>query len=187
MGLWRFSKAVNDVISSEKYKAMRMQLTRRRMLFVSCAALAAGCAKFPEYAGPPVTRIEVQKSARMMYLLNDETILASYPIKLGFTAEGPKQFEGDGKTPEGRYFIDRRNPNSRFYLSLGIDYPNAADQAFAASQGKSPGSDIFIHGGVRNSGRRSADWTAGCIAVKNRQMRQIYAMVQDGTPIDIYP
>ena len=124
-------------------------------------------------------------SAKML-LLNGSEILESYDITLGFTASGPKQFEGDGKTPEGRYFIDRRNPNSSFYLSLGISYPNDEDRAFAASQGKSPGGDIFIHGGTRRWGRRSADWTAGCVAVRNREMRQVYAMVRNGTPIDIF-
>ncbi|MEM7723501.1 MAG: L,D-transpeptidase family protein, partial [Pseudomonadota bacterium] len=109
-----------------------------------------------------------------------------YEIELGFAPEHHKQIEGDGRTPEGRYYIDRRNPNSAFYLSLGISYPNAADIAAAEALGESPGGDIFIHGTPRAFARQD-DWTIGCIAVTNREMREIYAMVQDGTVIDIYP
>lgn len=164
-----------------------------RVLFlVLAAALAltsAGCSKFRTYDGPEVTRIVVQKSSREMYLMHHETVLRSYRVDLGFTAEGPKQFEGDGKTPEGRYYIDRRNPNSAFHLSLGISYPNVEDRAFAKANGKSPGGDIFIHGRSTSffAPPRSRDWTAGCIAVSNREMEEIYAMVGLGTPIDIFP
>jgi len=163
-----------------------MRVERRWMLSAGGAALVAGCTKFPTYQGPEVTRIEVQKSARKMVLFSGISVLEEYDIQLGFTAAGPKQFEGDGKTPEGRYHIDRRNPESSFYLSLGISYPNDQDRAYAHAQGKSPGGDIFIHGGSAKWGRRSADWTAGCIAVKNREMRQVYAMIQNGTSIDIF-
>jgi murein L,D-transpeptidase YafK len=147
----------------------------------------ASCSKFPTYNGPEVTRIEVHKGARKMYLLHGSAVLKAYDIQLGFTAAGPKQFEGDGKTPEGRYVIDRRNPNSAFYLSIGINYPKPEERAFAASQGKRAGGDIFIHGWGDKRRGRSADWTAGCISVKNREMREIYAMVRDGTVIDIRP
>lgn len=162
------------------------RFTRRAMILGAAATLAA-CSKFATYNGPQVTRIEVQKSNRKMYLFHHGTVLKAYDVQLGFTAAGPKQFEGDGKTPEGRYHIDRRNPDSSFYLSIGIDYPNAEDRAFAASQGKSPGGDIFIHGWGDKRRGRGSDWTAGCIAVTNRQMKQIYAMVQNGTPVDIFP
>ncbi|GIT91489.1 hypothetical protein JANAI62_19460 [Jannaschia pagri] len=162
------------------------QVTRRAAIFGGLSTLAACGGKFITYDGPQVTRVEVQKSARRMYLLHHDRVLKAYRVQLGFTAAGPKQFEGDGKTPEGRYHIDRRNPNSAFYLSIGIDYPNAADRAFAAAQGKKPGGDIFIHGWGDKRRGRSNDWTAGCIAVKNREMKTVYAMVQNGTPIDIY-
>jgi murein L,D-transpeptidase YafK len=95
--------------------------------------------------------------------------------------------EGDGRTPEGQYLIDRRNPSSEFHLSIGISYPNNVDREIAKTLGKSPGGDIFIHGKPRKYRRASPDWTAGCIAVTNRQMEKIYAMVQDGTPITIQP
>ncbi|MCC6006868.1 MAG: L,D-transpeptidase family protein [Rhodobacteraceae bacterium] len=164
-----------------------------RPLLLVLAALAAlslsSCSKFRSYDGPEVTRIVVMKTARQMHLMHHDEILRSFRIQLGNTADGPKRFEGDGRTPEGRYYIDRRNPNSAFHLSLGISYPNEADRAFAAEQGRSPGGDIFIHGRPNGSlpVRRSRDWTAGCIAVGNREMEDIYAMVRIGTPIDIFP
>ncbi|MEM7490250.1 MAG: L,D-transpeptidase family protein [Pseudomonadota bacterium] len=161
-------------------------MTRRGAMTLGLAAAATACSKFPLYDGPQVTRVVVQKSERRMLLLHHRTLLERYDVQLGFTATGPKQFEGDGKTPEGRYHIDRRNPNSSFYLSVGIDYPNAVDRAFAAAHGKSPGGDIFIHGWGDKRRGRSDDWTAGCIAVTNRQMKRVYSMVRNGTPVDIF-
>jgi murein L,D-transpeptidase YafK len=120
-------------------------------------------------------------------VFHNRTLLKQYGVELGFGPKGHKQFEGDGKTPEGRYTIDRRNPNSSFYLSLGISYPNARDIAFAQEQGEEPGGDIFIHGQPNKFGKRGPDWTAGCIALSNKEMRQLYAMVNDGTTIDIFP
>jgi murein L,D-transpeptidase YafK len=161
-----------------------MRAVSRRFALAGLALFVSGCAsKVERYTGPQVTRIEVHKTARRMFLLHNREVLRDYDVQLGFTAAGPKQFEGDGKTPEGTYFIDRRNPNSAFYLSLGISYPNRADRAFAEAQGKSPGGDIFIHGWGDERRGRSADWTAGCIAVTNAEMREIFAMVQTGTPI----
>ncbi len=147
----------------------------------------SGCSKFKTYNGPEVTQIIIMKSDRRMYLMHGNKVLKSYDIDLGFTPDGHKEIEGDGRTPEGRYFIDRRNPDSLFHLSLGISYPNNADRAHAASLGKQPGGDIFIHGARRPMDPRGADWTAGCISVSNREMERIYSMVQRGTVIDIYP
>jgi murein L,D-transpeptidase YafK len=160
------------------------------MLMAGAAFVASACSssKFRRYNGPEVTSIVVNKSARKMYLLHHDRVLKEYDFVLGFAPDGHKQFEGDGKTPEGTYFIDRRNPNSDFHLSLGISYPNADDIAFAESLGKSPGGDIFIHGqpnGVAKAKR--GDWTWGCIAVRNRDIEEIYAMVRDGTVITIRP
>ena len=163
-------------------------LTRRSTLSLMMASAAvAGCepSRFISYGGPEVTRIEVQKSARQMFLMHHDMVLQDYRIGLGFAPVGHKTTEGDGRTPEGRYIIDRRNPNSAYYLSIGISYPNEQDRAQARERGVSPGGDIFIHGTPREF-RRQPDWTAGCISVTNREMRDIYAMVRDGTVIDIY-
>ena len=145
------------------------------------------CGKFPTYDGPEVTRIIVQKGERRMHLLHHDAVLKSYDIGLGFAPAGDKQIEGDGKTPEGEYVIDRRNPNSRFYLSIGIDYPRPEDVEEAKALGKPPGGDIFIHGRPWKYRKGGRDWTWGCIAVTNREMREIYSMVRNGTPITILP
>ena len=159
-----------------------------RRTFTSVAALFAltACSnKFRVYTGPPVTSVVVQKGRRQMFLMNGNQVLESYDFELGFAPTGHKQVEGDGKTPEGAYFIDRKNPNSSFYLSIGISYPNEADRAKARAMGESPGGDIFIHGTPKRF-RRDPDWTGGCIAVKDREMEDIYAMVNVGTPIFLY-
>jgi murein L,D-transpeptidase YafK len=139
------------------------------------------------YRGPEVTRIIVQKGARRMYLMHGEQALKVYEIDLGFTPIGHKQFEGDGKTPEGVYLIDRRNEQSDFHLSLGISYPNDTDRAFAQEQKKSPGGDIFIHGGPNAASRDGRDWTAGCISVSDKEIEEIWRMVRTGTEIVILP
>jgi murein L,D-transpeptidase YafK len=164
---------------------------RRRHLILGGAAVATlgACSpsKFKRYTGPDVTAIVVNKGDRKMYLLNESRILKEYDIVLGFAPDGHKQIEGDGKTPEGLYYIDRRNPNSRFHLSLGISYPNEEDKRIAAELGESPGGDIFIHGQQHPLKKNKGDWTWGCISVSNKEMEKIYAMVKDGTPIALRP
>ncbi len=157
------------------------------LLFSLMLALGAcSSSKFETYNGPEVTRVLVYKDARKMYLMHGNKALKAYDIGLGFAPQGHKQKEGDGRTPEGEYMIDRRNPNSQFHLSVGISYPNRADRAFAAQRGFSPGGDIFIHGRPKKYQDGSVDWTAGCIAVTDREIQQIYAMVKNQTPISIY-
>lgn len=159
------------------------------MLLGGLAAFLAGCAsKFRSYNGPEVSRLRLYKSQRVLVLDGADRPLRSYPVGLGFAPIGHKQFEGDGRTPEGTYTIDRRNPDSLFHLAIGISYPNEADVAFATAQGQPPGGDIFIHGGPRRGidPMNVRDWTAGCISVTDSQIEEIYAMVRDGTPIDIY-
>lgn len=163
---------------------------RRRELLLGTAALMSlgACAsKFKRYDGPEVTFVVVNKEDRKMYLLHHDKVLAGYDIHLGFAPVGHKQFEGDGKTPEGLYRIDRRNPNSDFHLSLGISYPNVKDYAAAKAQGKSPGGDIFIHGQKSPFEKDKPDWTWGCIAVTNKEIEDIYAMVATDTLIKINP
>ncbi len=163
-------------------------------IMAASAAVTAGCSsngKFQTYSGPEVTSMVVSKSARSLYLLNNQDILRQYRVGLGFAPTGDKQFEGDGKTPEGTYLIDRKNPNSAFHLSVGISYPNAQDIAEARALGLSPGGDIFIHGEPnllvdrKKAKARGEDWTAGCISVKNREIEEIYAMVNIGTLITL--
>lgn len=167
-----------------------MRMLRLALVGLLCLGLAACSSKFKTYNGPEVTHVVVNKGDRRMFLLHHDQVLKNYRIDLGFAPSGHKQYEGDGKTPEGTYVIDRRNPNSDFHLSVGISYPNREDIAFATSQGKSPGGDIFIHGQPNAKSifkRTGPDWTAGCISVKNREIEDIYAMVKNGTPITINP
>lgn len=165
-----------------------MHLIRMLLLLAGLATLAAcGDSKFKTYKGPEVTQVYVNKTARKMYLLHHSKVLESYDIALGFAPQGHKQFEGDGRTPEGVYYIDRRNPNSAYHLSVGISYPNPYDREAARAVGKSPGGDIFIHGQAGKAKGMPPDWTAGCIAVKDKEIEDIYAMLRDGTPIIIAP
>ena len=152
---------------------------------LSAVALSACSQKYGAYNGPEVTSIVVNKTARKMYLLHGTEVLKDYKVDLGFAPDGPKRFRGDGKTPEGTYLIDRRNPRSSFFLSLGISYPNRQDRAFAASYGKEPGGDIFIHGQPNDTRAKGRDWTAGCISVQDKEMAEIYAMVNIGTLITL--
>ncbi len=148
--------------------------------------LSACASKFRTYSGPEVTRIQVFKGERKLQLLHERSLLKQYTFVLGFAPEGHKAFQGDGRTPEGAYLIDRKNPDSNFHLSVGISYPNANDIATARALGKDPGGDIFIHG-TPNPFSMEEDWTWGCIAVTNREIEEVYAMVNIGTPIYIYP
>lgn len=139
-----------------------------------------------------VDRVILKKSERKLILMNGETVLKSYKVALGRNPIGPKRQEGDNKTPEGSYIIDSHGPKSSFHRSLHISYPSAADREQALRRGLQPGGDIMIHGIKNGMGwigplHRLADWTAGCIAVTNQEMEEIYAIVPDGTPIDLQP
>ena len=136
--------------------------------------------------------ITVDKAQRRMQLWRDGQVLGEYRIALGAAGDaGHKQREGDERTPEGRYLIDWRNPRSMAYLSLHISYPNARDEAAAAARDEAPGGNIMIHGlpnGWRWLGplHHLWDWTDGCIAVSNDEMREIWLRVANGTPIEIH-
>ncbi|MFU8898711.1 MAG: L,D-transpeptidase family protein [Roseinatronobacter sp.] len=157
------------------------------LAFVAVLASCGAPSKFRTYNGPEVTQVVVYKAARRMELWHHDRVLRSFNVQLGGAPFGHKQREGDRRTPEGDYIIDRRNPNSRFHLSIGIDYPNLADKAYAKANGWKPGGDIFIHGRGPRFQNARGDWTEGCIAVSDREMEDIYAMVRDGTPIRINP
>ena len=131
----------------------------------------------------------VDKSDRILVAYAGGRAIRAYRgIQFGDAPMGHKQFEGDERTPEGRYTIDRRNPQSSYHLSLGISYPNAADREHAARRGRSPGGDIFIHGqpnSLADGYRMAGDWTDGCIALTNAEIADLWALVPNGTPIVI--
>lgn len=143
-------------------------------------------------ADAKVDHVVVRKKDRTLALMNGETVLKTYKIALGGDPAGPKQQEGDHKTPEGRYILDRRNPRSKFYRALHISYPNEEDRERARRQGVSAGGDIMVHGlpngfGWLGEAHRVRDWTDGCIAVTNKEMDEIWNAVAEGTPIEIKP
>lgn len=161
-------------------------------LVAACLALLASCAPVREApsAATPADFILVDKSDRTLTLYAAGQPIRAYAgLQFGASPQGHKHFEGDERTPEGRYTIDARNPASAFHLSLRISYPNSADRAFAAARGRSPGGDIFIHGQPNGltSGRMPGDWTDGCIAVSNAEIEELWTAVPDGTPIEIRP
>lgn len=172
------------------------KLNRRTVL---SAPLALGLANVgiaeasvPVGGLPRAEFLVVFKAKRKLGLyrvIDGEPVLQrSYNVELGFTPRGDKNQQGDGRTPEGTYFIDRRNENSAYHLSLGISYPDVNDWAEARAKGVDPGGDIFIHGGPTNLRNRfKRDWTAGCISVTDREIEEIWAMVPLGTPISIRP
>lgn len=138
----------------------------------------------------PVDWIVIEKSARRMIAYRDGLALKSYRIALGFAPDGDKRRQGDGKTPEGIFRVDRRNGASAYHLSLGIDYPRAGDRARAAAAGVDPGGDIFIHGqpNQRPTGEiLPGDWTAGCIAISDGEIRELFAATAIGTEVEIRP
>ena len=175
-----------------------MTFNRRHASLAMLASLAAcgssgpssaPAPQFKRYSGPPVTQVAVYKGQRRMHLLNGQTVLRSYDFGLGNQPVGPKQFEGDGKTPEGLYFIDRFNPRSRYHLSVGISYPNEQDKAYAAQFGRDAGGDIMFHGRGpegRKLAPKNRDWTVGCIAFTDKEIEDVYAMLQLRTPVMIY-
>lgn len=142
--------------------------------------------------GTTADRIVVEKARHTLTLYQGDEALRSYPVSLGRGGLAPKTREGDGRTPEGLYRIIGRNPKSAYHLSLHISYPDARDIEAARARGEPPGGDITIHGlpnGRAKVGEwhRTIDWTAGCIAVTNTEIEEIWRVVPNGTPIEIRP
>lgn len=149
------------------------------------------------HSGLPVSAIEadkvvVIKSEHTLTLLSRGKVIRTYKVALGANPVGAKEQQGDHKTPEGTYTLDRRNPKSQFYKSIHISYPNEQDRRKAQHKGRSPGGDIMIHGlpngyGMIGAAHRARDWTDGCIAVTDAEIDEIWKLVPDGTPIEIRP
>jgi len=140
---------------------------------------------------PVANRVVVYKAERRMELLRDDEVLRSFHISLGLMPTGHKERAGDFRTPEGRYYLTRRNPRSDYFLSIQVSYPNPKDVRNARDNGWDPGGAIMIHG-LPNQLRRepdyyARDWTDGCIAVSNSDMIEIWLLTQNNTPIDILP
>jgi murein L,D-transpeptidase YafK len=134
----------------------------------------------------------LDKSDRRLTLFHQGRRVREYAVALGRVPVGAKQRRGDGKTPEGMYYIEGRNPRSRFHLSLRVSYPTTEQRARAARLGVSPGGDIMIHGlapafASVGEQHRTSDWTEGCVAVTNDEIEEIWRSVPDGAWILIQP
>ena len=170
-------------------------MLRASLLVAVVGMIAFGAASYESHPLPAdahADRVVVEKSARKLTLFRGETPLKSYSVALGRAPEGTKEREGDHRTPEGRYVIDAHKLDSSFHRALHISYPSPADSAAAAQRGVKPGGDIMIHGlrnglGWLGAFHRVVDWTAGCIAVTDKQIEEIYRTVPNGTPIEIRP
>ena len=169
-------------------------MLRRALILIGLLLLTGAATPAPPPVYPEVDHILVQKAARTMTLYGtDGSVTVIEHIQLGDAPVGPKQFEGDERTPEGRFTIDYGNPGSAYHLSLHIDYPRAEHIAFAQSRGRSAGGMIMIHGqpndwpGADLGVRVPGDWTDGCISVSNAEIEALWEAVPDGTPIEIRP
>lgn len=141
---------------------------------------------------PTADHVIVLKQERTLQLINHGKIFKSYKVALGGEPVGAKTQQGDHRTPEGMYILDRRNLHSKYYKSIHISYPSATDRSHANKLHVSPGGDVFVHGlpnGYGWVGKEHwlKDWTDGCIAVTNEEMDEIWQLVPDGTPIEIKP
>ena len=150
-------------------------------------------------------RLVVKKSERTLEIFDGDKLLKTYKIVLGFAPEGDKEQEGDGKTPLGEFYVFTKNEKSRFYLSLGLSYPSIDDAARglkenlispeehaaivkAVNEKRMPpqntrlGGEIYIHGGGIEK-----DWTWGCVALKNEEMKELFDAVPAGAKVTILP
>jgi murein L,D-transpeptidase YafK len=171
-------------------------LTNRRkiplMLILSLCATLPLAGQAVSAPATKADRIVIVKSTRTMTLMNGGKVLKTYKVALSAHPIGGKERVGDDKTPEGLYTVDWKNAQSKFHLALHVSYPNAADRERAKKLGVDPGGEIEIHGlgagfGWMGALHRQKDWTAGCIAVTNEEIDEIWKLVAVGTPIEIKP
>ncbi len=171
-----------------------MHLALPQFVLVTATALLAAGASGVAGAGefPVADLVVVEKAERKLHLIKGGEPFRTFDIALGIRPIGDKQQEGDFRTPEGRYVLDARNPDSEFFLSIHVSYPNEDDRREAREVGVDPGGAIMIHGQPNEPSRseafyRTQDWTNGCIAVSNSDMIDIWLMTGENTPIEIRP
>jgi tetratricopeptide (TPR) repeat protein len=180
------SKANEIVKLQQKIEALEQEVKGREQEII-----ALNKEVFALQTGP-ADKILIEKRERRLTLISKGKALKTYKIALGGNPNGPKERQGDNKTPEGIYSIDARNKDSSYHLSLHISYPNEKDKKRARALGVSPGGDIMIHGiknGFSSVGDSHAevDWTKGCIAVTDEEIEEIDKLTPNGTIVDIRP
>jgi murein L,D-transpeptidase YafK len=157
-----------------------------------CIGVPAGADLAAAAGHEKADSVLVVKAERKLYLLKAGRVLRAFDVSLGLVPQGPKQREGDFRTPEGRYRLETRNADSDYFLSIKVSYPDSADRERARANGVDPGGQIMIHG-LPNVPKydlrryQGADWTDGCIAVSNSDMIDIWLMTSESTPIEIRP
>ena len=155
-----------------------------------CAAVPGSTTQAEELV--PADRVVVHKAQRKLFLYQGPQMIGAYHIALGLNPTGPKERERDYRTPEGRYYLSRRNTRSDYFLAIQVSYPNKTDERYARRRGWAPGGSIMIHG-LPNTPKHSAlyyeqtDWTDGCIALSNSDMVEVWMRTQDNIPIEILP
>lgn len=164
------------------------------ILLLSVVLATASFASSPAIAGdfPLADKVLIEKEKRKLHLMRDGKPFRTFDIALGMAPIGDKNEEGDFKTPEGAYLLDARNPNSDYFLSIHISYPNRNDRTVAREKGINPGGQIMIHGQPNTPTYSAgyyklADWTNGCIAVSNSDMIDIWLMTPNSVAIEILP
>jgi murein L,D-transpeptidase YafK len=167
---------------------------RRVIAQLAAFGLSMSLAPMAAFGGdfPVADKVLVEKESRKLHLIKDGEAFRTFDIALGIAPTGDKKKEGDFKTPEGNYWLDMRNPDSDYFLSIHISYPNSEDRREAQGQGVNPGGQIMIHGQPNTPSYSAAfyqksDWTNGCIAVSNSDMIDIWLMTPDNVPIEILP
>ena len=176
---------------------MSHQTGRRPAKFLCTLLLWASCIAFPTRALwaegiASADRVVVHKAEHKLYLYSGTQLLGEYKVQLGLSPTGQKERERDFRTPEGRYFLSRRNTRSDFFLAIQVSYPNKDDEVRARKNRWAPGGSIMIHGFPNTPKHPAAyyesnDWTDGCIALSNSDMVEVWMRTQDNIPIDIYP
>jgi murein L,D-transpeptidase YafK len=183
---------MSQVSTSRDHRFQIRALVLAALCYLAVPIATPALAQLPRLEPHKADLVIVRKSKRILQLMRDGRPFKTYPIALGPEPEGPKRMAGDGRTPEGVYTLDWRNPNSNFYRSIHVSYPAPHDEEPARRWGVPAGGLIMIHGlpnGVpaQRVGHPWNDWTNGCIAVTNREMDEIWSLVEDGTTIIIYP
>ena len=166
----------------------------RWLLALLCCSVVAVCqaSTVETLDGKVIEKVLVLKSAHQLQLINGGKPLKTYRISLGKKPKGPKLMEGDKRTPEGLYGLDWRKTSDRYNLAMHISYPNITDAARSRREGVDPGGMIMIHGTPDTEEFpeqyfHTLDWTDGCIAMRNVDMREVWGLVKDGTMIEIRP
>jgi murein L,D-transpeptidase YafK len=193
---WR----IHAIILKMKHRILPINMRNRRgvarylgalLVLAACISLPAPAAHATENIAA-ADRVVVRKAEHKLYLYSGDHLLGEYKVQLGLSPSGQKEREHDFRTPEGRYFLARRNPRSEFFLAIQVSYPNKEDELRARKNRWAPGGSIMIHG-FPNQPKHPAtyyasnDWTDGCIALSNSDMVEVWMRTQDNIPIDIYP